>query len=475
MSEGKDDPGQTPAPNPRFVALIVASSMFMAQLDSTVVLTALPQIARSFHVRPVDLSIGVTVYMLAQAVFLPASGWIADRFGARNVFAAAILLFVVSSVACGLSPNLGAFVMARIVQGFAAACMTPVARVVLFRFTPKRELVSAMTIASAAMLIAPTIGPPLGGFISTYGAWPWIFMLNVPPGLIGAALVLRFIPNFAGGVRRPFDTLGFVLSGGALSLFLYGLDRLGSSSAGGWALSVSLTLAGLGLGAAAALHVRRAMHPIVSLSVFRSKIFSILSIGGGALSRLPVRAAPFLLSLMFQTSLGMSAFKAGLLLLGFSAGDLVLKAGTTQTIRRFGFRKVILHGAFWMTLALIACVGFGPATPWWAIIAVLVVAGMFRSLLFTGMSTLIYADITPDQVGAATVLWNVTQQVTNALGISLAAIVLRFAPVLRGAAHERASLADFRIALGVMGVFGLLSMISFARLPRDAGAEMSAA
>jgi EmrB/QacA subfamily drug resistance transporter len=459
--------------SPRLLALIVACSMFMAQLDSSIVVTALPQMARSFHVHPADLSITLTVYLLVQAVFLPSSSWIADRFGARDVFAAAIVVFTLASMLCGISQTLPEFVAARVLQAIAAALMTPVGRVVLLRSTDRRDMVRVLSISTAAMLIAPTIGPPLGGFITTYLAWPWVFFVNAPIGLVGVALVLRFIPNLLSAERRPFDAMGFVLLAVSLGCLLYGLDRISAASGPGWLASAALVGLGLAVGAWSVRHALTTPHPLVPLWPLKIPSFAITSIGGGALARLPVRAAPFILPLMFQVGMGMTAFRSGLLLLGMSAGDLVLKTLTGRTLRRFGFRTALMVGATIMSLAIAACAGFGVATPVWLIFLVLLGCGMARSITFTGMSTLIYADVPREQVGGATVLWNVTQQVTNALGISLAAILLNLSSAFQGGARGGLSVWDCRFALLVMAGTGLLSVLSFARLPRDAGAELS--
>jgi EmrB/QacA subfamily drug resistance transporter len=446
--------------------------MFMAQLDSTVVLVALPDMARAFLVRPVDLSIGVTIYILVQAVFLPSSSWIADRFGARTVFAGALAGFTVASVLCALSQSLPQFIAARVLQGLAAALMTPVARIVLLKSTEKKDLISVMTITTVPMLVAPTIGPPVGGFITTYLSWPWIFLLNVPLGLLGVVLALRLIPQVDERLARPFDFAGFVLMGGAVGALLSGLDQV-SASGSDWRPGTIIAAAGVALGFIAVRHLRRHAHPLVSLDTARIRTYFATTIGGGALVRLPARALSFILPLLFQIEFGYSAVKAGFFMLVMNGGDLMLKTVTTRTLRQFGFRTVIVFASTAMIAAIAACASFSAQTPYWVIALVLAAAGMMRSLLFTAMGTLAFADVPTQLLGSASVLWNVTQQVTNALGVTLAAIVLNFAAAQMGEAAGLISLHNCRIAILVMAAMGALSMLSFIRLPSDAGAAIS--
>jgi EmrB/QacA subfamily drug resistance transporter len=458
--------------SPRLIALIVSCGMFMAQLDSTVVLVALPDMARAFSVRPVDISIGVTIYILAQAVLLPSSNWVADRFGGRTVFATALASFTIASILCGLSQSLPQFIAARVVQGLTAALMTPVARIVLLQATQKEDLISVMTITTVPMLVAPTIGPPIGGLITTYLSWRWIFFLNVPLGILGTLLVLRFIPHREERAPRPFDVVGFVLMGAAVAAVLSGLDQV-SASGSDWRFGSMIAVAGVVLACMAIRHLRRHEHPLLSLETARIKTYFATTIGGGALIRLPARAVSFILPLLFQIEFGYSPVQAGFFLLAMNGGDLLLKVATTRTLRRFGFRNVILLAALAMLLAIAACAAFSARTPYWGIVAVLAVAGMARSLLFTAMSTLAFVDVPSPLVGSASVVWNVAQQVTNALGVTLAAIVLNVAATQAGDIAGHISLHNCRIALLVMAAIGALSILSFLRLPPNAGAAVS--
>ncbi len=446
--------------------------MFMAGLDASVVVVAMPDMARTFAVRPVDLNIGITIYILAQAVLLPSSGWIADRFGARRVFALAVAGFTAASILCALSRTLPQFIVARVLQGAAASLMTPIARIVLLKSTEKEDLITVMTISTVPMLVAPTLGPAVGGFITTYLSWPWIFLLNVPVGVAGVLLVVRFIPPLEAGARRPFDVAGFTLLAVASGGLLTGLDLM-STTSGSWAVGGALTAVGMVFGVLAVRHLSRHSHPVLSLGAARIPTFVATTLNGGALVRMPVRALPFVLPLMFEVVFGYSAVSAGFLLLAMNGGDLLLKSVTTRTIRRFGFRPVLITSAALMLAAIFACVAVSAITSYWVSFAILAAAGMARSLLFTGTSTLAFADVPHEELGSATVLWNLVLQTTNAVAVSLAAILMNVTSLALGEPVGHVTLRNCQVALTVMVVLGAFSLFSFARLPRHAGAVVS--
>lgn len=445
--------------------------MFMAGLDASVVVVAMPAMAHTFDVRPVDLNIGITIYILAQAVLLPASGWIADRFGARRVFALALAGFTVASVLCGGSRTLAEFIVARILQGAAASLMTPIARIVLLKSTEKEDLVSVMTISTVPMLVAPTFGPAVGGFIVSYLSWPWIFLLNVPVGIVGVLLVMRFIPRLEES-RRPFDARGFALLAAASASLLSGLDLM-STSAGSWGFGGALAAGGIILGALAVRHLRRHPHPVLSLRAARLPTFSATSLNGGVLVRLPVRALPFVLPLLFEVVLGYSALYSGLLLLAMNGGDMLLKTLATRSLRRFGFRSILMSSSAIMLTGIGASVVLAAFTSYWVIFALLGVCGMARSLLFTGMSTLAFADVPHEELGSSTVLWNLVLQITNALGVSLAAILMNLTSIVLGEPAGHVTLHNCQVALLGLVLLGVCSLFSFARLAPHAGAAVS--
>lgn len=459
------------------MALVVACASFMAQLDSTVVLTALPAMAQTFAVAPVNLSITITIYIMVQAVCLPASAWIADRIGTRPIFIAAVSVFLIASILCGMSRTLPIFIAARVVQGLAAALMTPVGRIIMLKAAPKDKLISVVTISSIPMLIAPTIGPVVGGFFVTYFSWPWIFYLNIPTGVIGLLVMLRTIPNFKEDAKQPFDTRGFLLMGIALSSLLYGVERI-SAQNDDWFLSVSLLFIGTISLIAAIVHSRKYPHPIIALSALKVRTYFVATISGGAVIRISVRALSFVLPLMLQVTLGMTAFVAGLMVLALSAGDLLLKPIATRTIKRYGFRNVLTICAIGSATVVMLCATISSAMPLWLIFSILFVSGMFRSLLFGGASAMAFADIEHGEIARSSVLWNVSQQFTNALAVSIAAILMDIAPHIlgegtRGVVEDMLSLWDCRFALLALSIPAWIAAVSFFRLPLNAGAKAS--
>ena len=291
----------------------------MENLDGTVIATALPQMGVSFHANPVDLNIGMTAYLLMLAVFIPISGWVADRVGARTVFVSAIAIFTASSVLCGLSTGIVTFTGARVIQGIGGAMMVPVGRLVVLRTTEKHNLIDAITFITWPGLIAPVVGPPVGGFITTYASWHWIFFLNVPLGIIGMALSSRIIPNLKEDLVKPFDWTGFVLCASACVSFVYGMELVGRETAH-WKPTVAYLIAGCVLGLFSVLHLLRAPAPLLNLSLLKIKTFAI-SLQGGSLFRLAISVSPFLLPLMFQVGFGLNAFQSGLLMLGLFTGQ----------------------------------------------------------------------------------------------------------------------------------------------------------
>jgi EmrB/QacA subfamily drug resistance transporter len=450
------------------VSLIVAAAFFMENLDGTVIATALPQMADSFGVSAIQLSIGITAYMLTVAIFIPASGWMADRFGTRTVFCSAIAAFTASSVVCGLSPDVYTFVAARIVQGAAGALMSPVGRLVVLRSTEKGDLLRAAAIATWPGLLAPVLGPPLGGFITTYASWRWIFFLNLPLGIAGIAAVLRFVEEHR-AARRPFDGVGFALTGAALGALMYGFDRVGVRD---WFPALGLVVAGLTLGAAALRHAARHPHPLIDLSPMRIHTFSV-GVWSGILFRMAVGATPVLLPLMLQRGFGMTAFASGLLALGYAFGNIAMKPLTTPTLRRYGFRTTLVVDGLLSALLILVCGFLTADTPALLTMTLLILTGGFRSLGLTGLFTLPFVDISAKQRADATTLQNVVQQAGYGLGAAFGSIALQASLLLRGADADALTVADFRFAFAAVAVVGALAVPSFLGLAREAGHEVS--
>jgi EmrB/QacA subfamily drug resistance transporter len=459
------------AAHPVLVALLVACAFFMENLDGTVIATALPRMAISFGVHPVDLNLGMSAYLLTLAVFIPLSGWVADRFGARTVFTAAIAIFTVASVLCGFSTGVWWFTAARVLQGVGGAMMVPVGRLVVLRATEKKDLMRSMAYITWPGLAAPVLGPPVGGFITDAFSWHWIFFLNVPLGLLGIACSLVLLPNDRSGARRAFDVVGFVVSGGACVALMLGLDLIGQRDTD-WGVAGPLVVGGLLLGAFATRHLLRHRAPLLSLAPLRLNTFAT-SIRGGSLFRVSISMVPFLLPLMFQVGFGMSATASGLLLLTVFAGNLGMKAGANTMLRRFGFRRVLIGNGLISAALVAACGVLAPDTPTALVVAVLFLGGLARSMQFSAIATLSFADVAQPQMSSASTLASVVQQLTMGMGIAVGALALRAGTVIRGDGAERLSVGDFHIAFFIAAFLSLLALADVLRLPADAGAAVS--
>jgi EmrB/QacA subfamily drug resistance transporter len=337
----------------RWIALLVAGAFFMENLDGTVITTAVPDIARSFGVAPLALNIGVSAYLLTLGVFIPISGWVAERFGARRVFAAALAIFTLASVLCGMANSLTEFVWLRVLQGAGGAMMVPVGRLVVLNNTPKERLIAVIATLTWPALVAPVLGPPVGGFITSYASWRWIFYLNLPLGVVALVLAWWLIPDRRAAQRRPFDWPGFLLSGSALLLLTWGAEVAGSLHPD-WIEAGACMAAGAALLMVLGWHLRRAAHPLIDLASFAIPTFAI-TIVGGSLFRMAIGAVPFLLPLMFQLGFGLDAFHSGLLVIAVFAGNLMMKPATTPILRRFGFKPVILVNGLANVGSLAAC------------------------------------------------------------------------------------------------------------------------
>ncbi|MGK9005231.1 MFS transporter [Citrobacter europaeus] len=453
-------------------ALLVAGAFFMEFIDGTVIATALPDMAKSFGVQAVDLNIGISAYLITLAVLIPASGWIADRFGARKVFTLALAIFTLASVLCGLSESLEGFVAMRILQGVGGALMVPVGRLAVLRTTPKHQLITAIATLTWPALVAPIIGPPLGGFITSYANWRWIFFINVPLGILAIALALRFIPDIHDDERRPFDIAGFIATSVAMVSLVYAMELLGTRQPQGW-----LTAGLLALGTVTFLfalhHFRRATWPMIRLDAMSVPTFRV-TMYGGSLFRASISAVPFLLPLMFQVGFGMNAFHAGSLVLAAFVGNLTIKPATTPLIRWLGFKRLLLINGALNVLALLACALITPQTPVWVILLVLYLGGVFRSIQFTGVSTLAFADVPASQMSYANTLFSTATQLAVGLGISLAAIGIRIGDeVSKWLTLGNIPGISFRLAFVAIAIICLVGMVDTLRLARDAGSAVS--
>lgn len=458
------------APPPlMLVPLIVACALFMENMDSTVLSTSLPLIAKDLGESPITLKLALTTYLISLAVFIPISGWIADRFGTRNVFRFAIALFVVGSIFCGISQNLPELVAARFLQGVGGAMMVPVGRLALLKSVEKREMVRALNYLTIPALVGPVLGPPLGGFITTYWHWRWIFFINIPIGVLGFVLATKFIPDLYEDDRPPLDVRGFILSGLGLSLLMLGLSTIGRH--------LIATPIALGLVAAGALlswaywrHAHRTEHPLMRMDLFKVQTFRA-GVLGGALFRTGVGATPFLLPLMLQLGFGMSPMESGALTFISAAGAMFMKTLSQRILHHWGFRTVLTVNAL-ITAVTIAGYGlFTDQTSHLVIMATLLLGGCFRSLQFTSLNAISYADIPPHRMSQATSLASVSQQLSLSMGITIGAAVLQASSVFHG--RDSVTAVDFPWAFLTVGLVALTSAISVARLSKDAGNELA--
>jgi EmrB/QacA subfamily drug resistance transporter len=453
----------------RLIPLIVASALFMENMDSTVIATSLPAIAADIGTSPLTLKLAITSYLLSLAVFIPASGWTADRFGARAVFSTAIVVFMIGSIGCALSSSVTDFVIARIVQGLGGAMMTPVGRLVLVRSIDKAGLVNAMAWMSIPALVGPVIGPPLGGFITTYASWHWIFLINIPIGCIGIFLALRYIDPIRSDNPERFDLIGLVLAGVGLAGIAFGLSVAGLNLLP-WPVIAGLIGVGVVSMTLYLIHARRTTSPVLDFSMMRLPTLRAAIIGG-FLFRLGIGALPFLLPLMMQIGFGLSPFKSGLVTFGSAVGAMGMKTLATRIIRAFGFRNVMTVNAVVSSVFLAVCALFTVTTPLTLILVILVIGGFFRSLEFTAINTVAFAEVEPPQMSRATTLTSVNQQLSISAGVAVGAFSVESTMMLRG--MTELSAADFAPAFLVVSLISATSAWFFWQMPDDAGAEIS--
>jgi EmrB/QacA subfamily drug resistance transporter len=453
----------------RLVPLIVAVALFMENMDSTVIATSLPAIAADLGTSPLTLKLAVTSYLLSLAVFIPISGWTADRFGTRTVFRAAIAVFVLGSIGCALSQSVTQFVIARIIQGMGGAMMTPVGRLVLVRTIDRRELVNAMAWVSIPAMVGPLLGPPLGGFITTYASWHWIFLINVPMGLAGIWLVTRYIEEIRAATPDRFDLVGMVLSGLAVAGLAFGLSVAGLDLVP-WPFVVALLAGGAISFLLYLRHARTVPAPVLDFSLLRLPTFRA-SLFGGFLFRIGVGALPFLLPLLLQVGFHLTPFQSGLITFTATLGAIGMKTSAATILKRFGFRAVLTINALLSAIFIAACAIFSVATPFPAMIAILLAGGFFRALQFTAVNAIAYAEVPVEKMSRATSLAAVGQQVSLSAGVAIGALTVEMMGRFREQPTIEAS--DFPVAFLVVGAIAAASTLFFARLPPNAGAEMA--
>jgi EmrB/QacA subfamily drug resistance transporter len=451
----------------RPLALLAAVGMSMENLDGTIIQTAAPAMAHDFGVRAVDLNLAMTAYLLTVAVCVPVSGWLADRFGERRVFATAIAVFTVASVLCAVSVSLPELTAARVLQGVGGAMMVPVGRLAVLRGLDRRDLLDAMAYLTWPALVAPVIAPALGGILTDTVGWPWVFLINIPFGIAAFVATWWIVPDNRGAQRRRLDWSGFAFAGVALAALVLGMEEIGATPTNWW-WACSYLVVAAAAGAAGVAWMRRARHPLLDFSALRIDTFRVGNVGGGVY-RLIISAAPFLFTLLFQVGFGWSAAQAGLLVGAVFIGNIAIKPLTTPLIRRFGFRGVIVGSNLLGAVVFVACVFIDPATPLWVILVLLFFSGVFRSIGFSGYNSMQFADVPAERMTSANTLASTMQQVAVGLGIAVAALIVRFTTALAGALGPVDVWLGYRWALAVVALLLMFPLVEAALLPKHAG------
>lgn len=450
---------------------LVAVALFMEQLDATIVNVAVPTMSASLHVAPLSLKAVLTSYTLTLAVFIPISGWMADRFGTRRVFGLAVLLFTAGSLACGLSLNVPMLVAARVLQGMGGAMMTPVGRLALVRTFPRSEMIAAMNYVVIPALIGPLLGPFVGGVIVHWLPWRVIFFLNIPIGLAGLWMIRRHMPDYRDDDPPRLDTWGFVLFGSGVALLSYVLEVFGEHTWPAGPLTL-LTLAAFVLMAAYGMHARRLPHPVLRLELFRTRTFRV-AVLGGFVTRLGIGGMPFLLPLLYQIGLGFTPVQAGLLTVPQALAAMTMKLLSRSLLARFGHRRILLGNTVLLGVNIAIFSFIGPGTPVWGILALSFAQGFFSSLQFTSMNSLVYADIADDDASMASSIASTAQQMSFSFGVASASLVAGW--FLAGVAQDQAALIvpALHRAYLVLGGSTLLASLAFLPLRLNDGSNVS--
>jgi EmrB/QacA subfamily drug resistance transporter len=448
------------------IALIVGCAFFMEGLDSTMIAVSIPAMAKSLGQSPLRLNLVIATYLLSLAVFIPVSGWIADRLGARVVFCSAIAIFTTGSALCGIAPNLPVLLAMRVIQGFGGAMMTPVGRLILLRSFPRSDLVSAMNWMTIPAMIGPTAGPIVGGFITSWFSWRAIFFLNLPVGLLGLVLALRLFENFRAPAPIRFDLRGFIICGLGLALLELAIENLGRPIIPG-ALGMAFFPAALAILALYGWHARRCQDPILDLALLRIRTFRIGTVTGGV-CRIGLDAVPFLLPLLFQLGFGMSALQSGLLTFSSSVGAMAVRTLASPLLRWFGFRRLLV-GTAWLSAGVTALCGLLQAnTAVWLTVVLVLLSGCVRSVQYLALNTVSYADMPGPLLSKGTSVAGVAQQVARGFGVAVAAASLA---VIAG--PTKVTVEDFRFAFFLVGLLPLVAGFGFLRLTPDDGEAVS--
>ncbi|HEV2695618.1 MAG TPA: DHA2 family efflux MFS transporter permease subunit [Verrucomicrobiae bacterium] len=467
-----------PAPSPlpletikRFLPWLVAVAFFMQSLDTTILNTAVPAIAGALGIAPLNMKAVLSSYTLSLAVFIPISGWVADRFGTRRVFAWAIGTFTLGSVLCGVSNSIHVLVASRVLQGLGGAMMVPVGRLTLVRTFPKSELVRAMSFVAIPSMVGPMLGPVAGGFIVGYFHWRGIFLINLPVGLLGLALVLRYLPDYREAKSTPLDLPGLILFGTGIGLLAYVLEIFGEHTLSGLMMAGLLVVSALCL-TAYGLRAARIEFPLLRLKLFAIRTFRV-SVSGSFFTRLGVGGIPFLFPLLYQVGLGFTPIQSGLLIMPQALAALSLKFLLRKILKRFGYRRVLVTNTLMLGLMILSFTTVGAGTPVWLIVVQAFCFGTFTSLQYSSMNTLVYADVRADQTSGASAITSTVQQMSISFGIAVASLLTALFVPDRYHTSAPQMIHGIHLALLILGGWTIFSALIFRELKKDDGHTLS--
>lgn len=442
----------SPRSRTRLTSIAVASGLLMEFIDSTALANALPSMGHYFGIAPAELKLALTAYVLALAVFIPASGWLADRFGARRVYLVAIGIFTVGSILCALSHHLATLVAARVVQGLGGSLMVPVGRTIIVRASPRSELVSAMSWFTLPALIGPLLGPPLAGFILSIADWRWIFLINLPVSALGAFAVARMIPEFKESTQRSFDWSGYAIGASMVTLCVVTTEMMGAGV--DLRLCAAAALAALGLLGIYRRHARRVTYPVLQLGLFSKASFRAAMVSG-TIVRLGIGAMPLLLSLFFQLGIGWSPLKTGFITISQTLGVMLAKPIVARLVKRYGYRDLLIWSNLIAAVLSAAPAMFRADTPLWMMFVLLAVSGLARSLFFTANNASAYTELSNEEISSAATLASVIQQVGLAVGIGFGSLLLK----ISGVGNAVSFAMPFLVTAGVMGAASIAHMV----------------
>jgi len=450
---------------------LVAVAFFMEALDTTILNTAVPAIARALNVAPLSMKAVLASYTLSLAVFIPVSGWMADRFGTRRVFSSAIGLFTLGSFLCGISTNIHALVACRILQGCGGAMMVPVGRITMVRTFAKSELIRAMSFVAIPGLIGPMLGPIAGGLIVAYFHWRVIFFVNLPMGILGLYMVYKHLPDYREEHTHPLDVVGLILSGAGVSLLSYVLEVFGEHTLG-WHLILGLLAISTVLLVTYGIRAAHTEFPLLQLKLFCIRSFRA-AVSGSFFTRLGIGGIPFLFPLLYQVGLGFTPVQSGLLMMPQAFAAMSLKLTMPHILRRFGYRNVLISNTVMLGILIVLFGTIGAATPVWLIVVQVFIYGFFTSLQYTSMNTLAYADVTEEQTSSASAIASTTQQMSISFGVATASLVTAFFIPDRFHTNGPQMIHGIHKAFFALGLFTMLSSFIFSGLRAEDGDSIS--